>query len=148
MRIRASGNKLKAMWDLIEEELGKQKKVMENIEISMNGAKIQDPKTIANVFNEYYSSIAQNILCGSPLAKGNGINSVKPLCKKGCDTYVRSYRPVSLISVFSKIIEKAMHKRLLSFLNNHNIINNKQHGFRKGTQQILQSRIKSLQIIG
>jgi hypothetical protein len=25
-----------------------------------------------------------------------------------------------------------MFKRLLSFLNNHSIINNKQHGFRKG----------------
>jgi hypothetical protein len=29
-------------------------------------------------------------------------------------------------------MEKIMHKRLLSFLNNHSIINNKQHGFCKG----------------
>jgi hypothetical protein len=37
-----------------------------------------------------------------------------------------------LISVFSKIIEKIMYRRLISFLNNYNIINNKQHGFCNG----------------
>jgi hypothetical protein len=57
---------------------------------------------------------------------------VKPLYKKGCQTDVANYRPVSLISVFSKIVERIMHKRLLSFLNNHNIINNRQYGFCKG----------------
>jgi hypothetical protein len=57
---------------------------------------------------------------------------VKPFYKKGCDADVGNYRPVSLISAFSKITEKIMHKRLLSFLNEHSIINNKQHGFCKG----------------
>jgi hypothetical protein len=60
------------------------------------------------------------------------IAKVKPLYKRGLDTDVGNYRQVSLISVFTKIIEKIMHKRLLSFLNNSNIINNKQHGFCKG----------------
>jgi hypothetical protein len=60
------------------------------------------------------------------------IAKVKPLYKKGLDTDVGNYRPVSLISVFSKIIEKIMHKRLLSFLSNYSIINNKLHGFCKG----------------
>jgi hypothetical protein len=57
---------------------------------------------------------------------------VKPLYKKGCKTELGNYRPVSLISGFSKIIEKIIKKRLLSFLNKHNIITNKQHGFRRG----------------
>jgi hypothetical protein len=52
------------------------------------------------------------------------IAKVKPLYKKGLDTDVGNYRPVSLIC-FSKIIEKIMHKRVLSFLNNYSIINNK-----------------------
>jgi hypothetical protein len=60
------------------------------------------------------------------------VAKVKPVYKKGLETEVGNYRPVSLISVFSKIIEKIMHKRLSSFLNTHNIINNKQHGFCKG----------------
>ena len=60
------------------------------------------------------------------------IAKVKPLYKKGCTATVHNYRPVSLISVFSKIIEKIMHRRLLSFINKYSIINNKQHGFCKG----------------
>jgi hypothetical protein len=46
-------------------------------------------------------------------------------------TDVVNYRPVSLISVFLKNNGKIMHKRLLSFLNNCSIINNKQHVFCK-----------------
>jgi hypothetical protein len=62
------------------------------------------------------------------------IAKVKPSYKKGCQTDVANYRPVSLISVFffKNCGKKIMHKRLLSFLNNHNIINNRQHGFCKG----------------
>jgi hypothetical protein len=41
------------------------------------------------------------------------IAKVKPFYKKGCDADVGNYRPVSLISVFSKITEKIMHKRFL-----------------------------------
>jgi hypothetical protein len=48
-----------------------------NIEISVNVVKIQDPKTTANIYNEYYTSIVQNILCGNPLSKSNEVSSVK-----------------------------------------------------------------------
>jgi hypothetical protein len=57
---------------------------------------------------------------------------VKLLYKKGCDTEVGYYRPVSLIMGFLKIIEKIIKKRLVSFLNKHSIITNTQHGFSKG----------------
>jgi hypothetical protein len=53
------------MWDLIKEELGNEKKIKKNIEINTGGANIQDPKAIANVFNEYYTSIAQKMLSGN-----------------------------------------------------------------------------------
>jgi hypothetical protein len=50
MRMRASGNKVKTMWDRIKEEPGTQMKTPKNIEISKNGSIIQGPETIANVF--------------------------------------------------------------------------------------------------
>jgi hypothetical protein len=62
------------MWDLVKEELGKQEKAKKNIEINENGTNIQDPKNIANVFNEYYTSTGQKILSGNPLSKNNEVN--------------------------------------------------------------------------
>jgi hypothetical protein len=40
----------------------------------VNGTNIQDPKDRANVFNEYYTSVAQKILSGNPLSKNNEVN--------------------------------------------------------------------------
>jgi hypothetical protein len=79
MRIRASRNKAKAMWDLIKEELGTQKKTPKNTEISKNGSNIWDTETVANVFNDYYASIAQKILRDNPSSKTKemNVNTVK-----------------------------------------------------------------------
>lgn len=78
MRMRSSGNKSKAMWDLIKEELGEQRKIPKNIELRVYGAMIQDPKAIANVFNEYYTNIARQILSGSPSKNyEDSVNTIK-----------------------------------------------------------------------
>ena len=37
--------------------------------------------------------------------------------------FFNNYRPISLLSVFSKIIERQMYSRLLNFINKHNIFN-------------------------
>ena len=55
---------------------------------------------------------------------------VIPLFKEGCPLTASNYRPISLLSVFSKIIEKVMYKRLYDFLELHNILYNFQFGFR------------------
>jgi hypothetical protein len=41
-------------------------------------------------------------------------------------------RPISLLTVFSKVFEKAMHSRLSLHLHTNNILVTEQHGFRKG----------------
>ena len=42
-----------------------------------------------------------------------------------------NYRPISLLSCFSKIIEKIVCARLTDFLDVNNLISNSQYGFRK-----------------
>ena len=54
------------------------------------------------------------------------------LFKKGCPKDVSNYRPISLLSCFSKIIEKLVYIRLYSFLNKFNLISENQFGFRRG----------------
>ena len=43
----------------------------------------------------------------------------------------KNYRPISILPCFSKIIERIMYNRLYSLLTKHNIISEKQYGFRK-----------------
>ena len=43
-----------------------------------------------------------------------------------------NYRPIALMSVFSKIIEKVMYDRVINFLNKESLLNKCQHGFRDG----------------
>ena len=59
------------------------------------------------------------------------IVKVIPIHKGGSTQDVNNYRPISLLSIFDKIIEKLMHKRLYNFLMEHNILYQNQFGFRK-----------------
>ena len=46
------------------------------------------------------------------------------------ETNFSNYRPISLLSQFSKILEKVFNERLQQFLNTNNILSNSQYGFR------------------
>ena len=56
--------------------------------------------------------------------------NVIPVHKKGSQLEPNNYRPISLISNISKIIEKLVHKRLNSFLEANSIFYEQQFGFR------------------
>ena len=58
------------------------------------------------------------------------VAKVIPLFKKGCSLTASNYRPISLLSVFSKITEKVMYARLYKFLENHKVLYTLQFGFR------------------
>lgn len=60
------------------------------------------------------------------------IARVIPIFKNGKKTCTNNYRPISLLSVFTKILEKLMYKRLISFVNAYDILNDNQFGFRSG----------------
>ena len=59
------------------------------------------------------------------------INKIIPILKKGDDRLVENYRPVSLIPVFSKVLEYAFLSRLEPFLEKNNILTSCQFGFRR-----------------
>ena len=54
-----------------------------------------------------------------------------PLYKKGSKTNPKNYRPISLLPLISKIIEKVIHDQTQSFLDKNNILYSFQSGFRK-----------------
>ena len=55
---------------------------------------------------------------------------VVPIYKSGEKDLVANYRPISILNTFSKIIEKVILTRLSNFFETHNILSNKQFGFR------------------
>uniref|UniRef100_A0A1B6LW41 Reverse transcriptase domain-containing protein n=1 Tax=Graphocephala atropunctata TaxID=36148 RepID=A0A1B6LW41_9HEMI len=56
---------------------------------------------------------------------------VKPLHKKGSLQECDNFRPISIISTFSKVFEKIFLVRLLGFLNANDLFYENQFGFRK-----------------
>jgi len=58
------------------------------------------------------------------------IARVVPVFKAGNKLSVNNYRPISVLPTLSKIFEKLMFNRLSTFVNNNNIINSNQFGFR------------------
>ena len=62
---------------------------------------------------------------------------VIPIFKKGEKTKISNYRPISLLPIFSKIIEKCMSSQVSVFLEDHSMLNKQQFGFRRGQSTVL-----------
>ena len=58
------------------------------------------------------------------------IARVIPVYKKCARDDISNYRPISLLSVFNKIIETIMYNRLVKFLEKNEVLFSNQFGFR------------------
>ena len=76
---------------------------------------------------------------------------VIPIFKNnGSDMDMKNYRPVSLLPVFSKILERVVYNRLFHFLVKHSILHPSQYGFQinlSTEQAILEVQDRILNII-
>ena len=67
---------------------------------------------------------------------------LKPLYKK-C-TKTKNFRPISLLRIVSKIIEKVIHDQTMEYLTYNNILYKYHSGFHKNIQQILHVHTKQI----
>ena len=58
------------------------------------------------------------------------VAKVIPIYKKDDSALFSNYRPVSLLPCFSKILERLVFNRCIDYINHHEILNDKQFGFR------------------
>ena len=70
-------------------------------------------------------------LSSGQVPAGMKIAKVIPLFKNGDKLSVNNYRPISLLSTLSKVLEKIIYIRTIKFLKLHNIFSNFQFGFRE-----------------
>ena len=59
------------------------------------------------------------------------VAKVVPIYKSGDRRLINSYRPVSVLPSFSKILEKLMYNRISNFIHKHSLLNEYQFGFRQ-----------------
>ena len=204
-RLESCKNDMKNTWKVIKEAMNSTNNKSTIDKIKSNDTLIDDPVSISNIFNSYFSQIGNNlaskipqsnknfteflgpandnsifllptnrmeilkIVSGLPNKKSSGhdninyaiikkiilpianplahifnlsllqgrvpssmkIAKVIPLFKRGDKYDVNNYRPISLLSSFSKILEKIVYKRTLSFINHNNIFSDVQFGFRE-----------------
>ena len=72
---------------------------------------------------------------------------VKPIFKTGDERDISNYRPISLLTSFSKIVEKLIYARLQNHIDTNDILCREQYGFRSkhSTEQATFSLINNIQ---
>lgn len=60
------------------------------------------------------------------------MSKVVPIFKKGEKCEINNYRPISVLPSLSKIYERVMYNQLVEHLQNNQLFDDEQHGFRKG----------------
>jgi len=92
------------------------------------------PKLVIDAANIISRPLEHIINCS--LSQGKFPNPLKyakitPVYKKGSALDVNNYRPISILPIFSKIVESIVKKQLISFLDKFDILLETQYGFRK-----------------
>jgi len=108
----------------------------------VNGLKINSspgydevsPKTVKLVIQWIVQPLAN--ICNQSLTSGvfphkMKIAKVIPIHKSDDKSEISNYRPISLLPLFSKILEKIMYKRLFKYLEQNNLLTDSQYGFRQ-----------------
>ena len=93
------------------------------------------PSTLLKLLNEDILFALSHIFNLS-LKQGKFVDCFKvakivPVYKSGERNDINYYRSISLLSEFSKLLEKIVYKKLSAFLTKHNILFVSQFGFRK-----------------
>ena len=111
---------------------------IEDIIDSLNSSKASGPFSIPIKLLKLLRSIVSDPIClliNDSFLTGQFPDKLKlaktiPLHKKGSTLNMNNYRPISLLSVFSKIYEKIMYARQYQFLEKSELFYSLQFGFR------------------
>lgn len=98
----------------------------------MDNIKGEIIKTIAHVIGDALVHVFNLCFTSGVYPDILKIAKVIPLYKKGNNTLPENYRPISLLPIINKLLERLIEKRLRAFLQNHNVFYEYQFGFRTG----------------
>ena len=112
------------------------KNIINDLDASKSSGPCDFPTKLIKLLTEIIS-VPFSDICNTSFNQGvfpdrNKIAKVIPIHEKVSTKHVNNYRPISLLSIFSKIMEKLMASRLNIFLDLNSIIIPNQFGFRAG----------------
>ena len=88
-------------------------------------------KEIKDIISEPLALLTNQVFNTSIFPAKLKLAKVIPLYKKGDIFSIENYRPISLLSSFSKVLEKNIFNQLFNFFQCNNLFYNSQYGFRK-----------------
>ena len=110
-------------------------KIIQNLDLSkasgIDTISVRFIKDGANVLAVPISQLFNLSIKTSSFPDDCKISKLKPLYKKGSKTDPKNYRPISLLPIVSKIIEKLVHDQAQNYLSENNVLYDCQSGFRK-----------------
>ena len=87
-------------------------------------------KNVAHIISGPLADIFNLSLSTGSVPEQLKVAKVIPIYKKENVEIFSNYRPVSVLPCFSKILERLIFNRCMDYINNYNILNEKQFGFR------------------
>ncbi|KAK9882698.1 hypothetical protein WA026_022748 [Henosepilachna vigintioctopunctata] len=111
-------------------------------ELKKNSAPGNDEVSVRDVINlknfivEPIVSLINHAFTTGIFPKELKVSKVCPIFKKGKKKLMNNYRPISVVSVLSKIVEKVIKKRMIKFLTNNSLFDKFQYGFIQGSSAL------------
>ena len=110
-------------------------KVIDNLKPKTSyGTDMISNKLLKHVKNELLNPITNLInqtLSTGKFPKLLKIAKISPIFKKGDDTLLSNYRPVSVLPSVSKVFEKVIYNQIYEYFTDKKLLYNSQYGFRK-----------------
>lgn len=100
--------------------------------VGIDGIQAEDLKEVAREIAPLLTFLVNGIFQTGQCPQVFKKSIVTPIFKSGNQEMIENYRPISLVTNMSKIFEKALKTRLVSYVEKHDLISRNQFGFRSG----------------
>jgi hypothetical protein len=111
---------------------------LKNKSTCYNNIRIKELKKIMEKISEPMSNEINSSFKNCKYPIGLDIIKILPIFKSGRKSIAENYRPISVTTNFSKIIDSLVYKQLNTYLEDSKIIHNNQYGFKKKHSTVLQ----------
>lgn len=105
------------------------KELKVNASIGYDGISVRILRELACTDLDYYTYYINNILMSNKYPDELKIAKVIPIFKSGNKVHVENYRPISILTTFSKLTEKIIYNQQMMHLEQTNFFNANQYGF-------------------